>query len=99
MIYERSGAELARSTLAGWVGASRGLLEPLSEAQRRYSIQAAKAHGDDTPALAPGLGRTRAVRLCAYVRDDQAASTRRAIWRSFAVRCKLMASCGVSIGC
>lgn len=74
-IYERSGVELARSTLADWVGASRSLLEPLSEALRRYVMQAGKVHGDDTPVpvLAPGLGKTRTGRLWAYVRDDRPA--------------------------
>ena len=77
VIYERSGVDLSRSTLADWVGASRGLLEPLIEALRRYVMQASKVHADDTPVpvLAPGLGKTRTARLWAYVRDDRPAGS------------------------
>src|SRR3954469_2900466 len=72
-IYARSGVELERSTLAGWVGGASRLLAPLVEALRRYVMAAAKLHADDTPVpvLAPGQGQTKTGRLWAYVRDDR----------------------------
>src|SRR5690606_16291188 len=74
-IYAREGVELARSTLADWVGDSHGLLQPLVEAIRRHVLAAEKLHADDTPVpmLAPGNGKTRTARLWTYVRDDRPA--------------------------
>ena len=74
-IYERSGLDLDRSTLADWVGGSSRLLAPLVEALRRYVLSAKKLHADDTPVpvLAPGTGKTKTGRLWTYVRDDRPA--------------------------
>jgi transposase len=74
-IYERSGVDLQRSTLAGWVGASCQVMAPLVEALRRYVLDTGKLHGDDTPVpvLAPGQGKTRTGRLWTYVRDGRPA--------------------------
>jgi transposase len=74
-IYERSGLDLDRSTLADWVGGSSRLLAPLVEALRRYVLSARKLHADDTPVpvLAPGTGKTKTGRLWTYVRDDRPA--------------------------
>jgi len=74
-IYERSGIDLDRSTLADWVGGSSRLLTPLVEALRRYVLAARKLHADDTPVpvLAPGTGKTKTGRLWTYVRDDRPA--------------------------
>jgi transposase len=74
-IYAREGVELERSTLADWVGGSSRVLAPLVEALRRYVMDTAKLHGDDTPVpvLAPGTGRTKTGRLWTYVRDDRPA--------------------------
>jgi transposase len=74
-IYERAGIELDRSTLAGWVGEVRALLEPLADALRQYVLAATKLHGDDVPipVLAPGNGKTKTGRLWTYVRDDRPA--------------------------
>jgi transposase len=76
-IYERSGVELGRATLADWVGASSRLLAPLVEALRRYVLAADKVHGDDTPVpvLAPGQGKTKTGRVWTYVRDDRPAGS------------------------
>ena len=76
-IYARSGVELSRSTLAGWVGAVCRTMAPLGEALRRYVLDAKKLHGDDTPVpvLAPGNGKTRTGRLWTYVRDDRPAGS------------------------
>jgi transposase len=74
-IYERSGIDLDRSTLADWVGGSSRLLAPLIDALRRYVLAARKLHADDTPVpvLAPGTGKTKTGRLWTYVRDDRPA--------------------------
>ena len=74
-IYERSGLDLDRSTLADWVGGSSRLLTPLVDALRRYVLAARKLHADDTPVpvLAPGTGKTKTGRLWTYVRDDRPA--------------------------
>lgn len=71
----RQGVELGRSTLAGWVGGTSELLEPLVESLRRYVMAAGKLHADDTPVpvLAPGNGKTKTGRLWTYVRDDRPA--------------------------
>jgi transposase len=86
-IYARSDVELSRSTLAGWVGASCRTMAPLSEALRRYVLEAGKLHGDDTPVpvLAPGNGKTRTGRLWTYVRDDRPAgdNSAAAVWFAY----------------
>lgn len=72
-IYKREGVEIARSTMADWVGRSASLLAPLAEAVKRHVLSGGRVHADDTPApvLDPGRGRTRTGRLWAYVRDDR----------------------------
>lgn len=72
-IYAREGVEIERSTLAGWVGASAALLQPLVEALRKEVLASAVLHGDDipVPVLEPGLGKTKTGRLWAYVRDGR----------------------------
>jgi transposase len=86
-IYERSGLDLDRSTLADWVGGSSRLLAPLVEALRRYVLSARKLHADDTPVpvLAPGTGKTKTGRLWTYVRDDRPAgdSSPPAVWFAY----------------
>jgi len=76
-IYERSGLDLDRSTLADWVGGSSRLLAPLVDALRRHVLATSKLHADDTPVpvLAPGAGRTKTGRLWTYVRDDRPAGS------------------------
>jgi transposase len=84
-IYARHGVELERSTLAGWVGGTSDLLEPLVESLRRYVTAAEKLHADDTPVPAPGNGKTRTGRLWTYVRDDRPAGDERApaVWFAY----------------
>ena len=71
-IYQRAGVDLARSTLADWVGQCSALLRPLVDALQRYVLSSVKVHADDTPVpvLAPGDGKTKTGRLWTYVRDD-----------------------------
>lgn len=72
-IYAREGVDLARSTLADWVGRSAKLLDPLVNALERHVMSGSTLHADDTPVpvLAPGAGRTRTGRLWTYVRDER----------------------------
>ena len=83
-IYARAGVDLARSTLADWVGESTCLLSPLAQALRRYSLSGSAIHADDTPVavLSPGRGRTKSARLWVYVRDERPAGSNRppAVW-------------------
>jgi transposase len=86
-IYARQGVEIERSTLAGWVGASSALLDPLVDALREHVFAGRKVHADDTPmpVLAPGTGKTKTGRLWTYVRDDRAAGekTAQAVWFAY----------------
>lgn len=86
-IYAREGVELARSTLADWVGESSALLAPLVEALQRQVLSADKVHADDTPVpvLQPGRGTTKQGRLWAYVRDDRPAGSEipPAVWFAY----------------
>lgn len=76
-IYGRDGVVIDRSTMAGWVGQSEKLLDPLVAALGRYTLAAQKVHADDTPVavLDPGRGRTKTGRLWVYVRDDRASAS------------------------
>jgi transposase len=60
-IYARSGVEIDRSVMAGWVGHMAALLEPLSERIARHVRAGGAIHADDTPVpvLDPGRGRTK----------------------------------------
>lgn len=86
-MYAREGVELARSTLADWVGESARLLAPLVQAIRSHVLGAEKLHADDTPVpmLAPGQGKTQTARLWTYVRDDRpgASTAAPAVWFAF----------------
>ncbi len=72
-IYAREGVELARSTMADWVGKASALMAPLIEALRDYVLAGDRLHGDDTPVpvLHPGKGKTKTGRLWTYVRDGR----------------------------
>ncbi len=86
-IYAREGVELARSTMADWVGDTHTLLQPLVDAIRRHVLATEKLHADDTPIpmLAPGNGKTRTARLWTYVRDNRPAGDviAPAVWFAF----------------
>jgi transposase len=86
-IYARQGVEISRSTMAGWVGASSDLLQPLVDAIQKHVLAGRKLHADDTPipVLSPGSGKTRTARLWTYVRDDGPAgdATPPAVWFAY----------------
>jgi len=72
-IFARDRVDLDRSTLAGWVGASTALLEPLADAIGRHVLAGQAIFGDDTPVKlqSPGMGKTKTARLWAYGRDER----------------------------
>ena len=74
-IYGRDGVVIDPSTMAGWVGQSEKLFDPLVAALGRYVLAGEKVPADDTPVavLDPGRGRTKTGRLWVYVRDDRPA--------------------------
>jgi transposase len=76
-IYGRDGVAIDPSTMAGWVGQSEKLFDPLLAALGRYVLAGEKVHADDTPVavLDPGRGRTKTGRLWVYVRDDRPAGS------------------------
>ena len=86
-IYAREGVELERSTLADWLGQVCALLRPLDAALKRYVLEAAKVHVDDTtvPVLRPGRKKAKTARLWAYVRDDRPAGSKEApaVWFAY----------------
>jgi transposase len=67
-IAARSEVNLARSTLAQWVGRYGVALSPLVERLRELLLQRAVLHADETPVqqLAPGKGKTQRAYLWAY---------------------------------
>jgi transposase len=72
-IYARDGLDLPRGLLAGWVGRSAALAEPVAACIGRHALAGPRVHADDTPMpmLAPGKGRTQTARFWAYLRDDR----------------------------
>ena len=60
-IYARSGLDLDRSTLAGWVGKASFHLRPVVERLAEHLRQSGKLFMDETraPVLDPGRGRTK----------------------------------------
>ncbi|MBG6203549.1 transposase [Labrenzia sp. EL_13] len=72
-IYAREGVELARSTMADWVGKVGTLMAPLIEALRAHVFAGDRLHEDDTPVsvLHPSKGKTKTGRLWTYVRDGR----------------------------
>lgn len=72
-IFARHGVDLARSTLAGWVGGACWWLEALQERLCRNVFASDHLFADDTPVpvLDPGRGRTKTGRLWVYAREQR----------------------------
>lgn len=72
-IFARHGVDLARSTLAGWVGGACWWLEALQERLCRNVFASDHLFADDTPVpvLDPGHGRTKTGRLWVYAREQR----------------------------
>ena len=73
-IYARSGLDLDRSTLAGWVGKAAFHLRPVADRLAEHLKRSSKLFMDETraPVLDPGRGRTKTGWLWALARDDRA---------------------------
>jgi len=67
-IFARAGVEIARSTLADWVGRCCVALQPLVNALREALHQQAVLHADETPVamLMPGKKKTHRAYIWAY---------------------------------
>jgi transposase len=72
-IFARHGVDLARSTLAGWVGGGCWWVEALHERLVRNIFASNHLFADDTPApvLDPGRERTKTGRLWVYAREQR----------------------------
>lgn len=82
-IYARSGVQLARSTMAQWVGICGVRLAPLAQALKEHILSQRVIHVDETHVrlLAPGKGKTHKAYLWVYRTTDYA--TARAVWFDF----------------
>jgi transposase len=72
-VFGRSGLDLDRSTLAGWVGRAAFHLAPVVDRLAVRLKQSTKLFMDETraPVLDPGRGRTKTGYLWALARDDR----------------------------
>ena len=70
-IFAREGIDLDRSTLAGWIGQSTKLLEPLAEAIGRHVRAGSAIFADDTPIKMQAKKRCATARIWTYVRDER----------------------------
>ena len=72
-IYARSGVDLDRSTLAGWVGKAGFHLAPVVDRLAELLKQSGTLFMDETraPVLDPGRGRTKTGYLWALARDER----------------------------
>ena len=71
-IYRRSGAFIARSSMAGWVGQCGVRLLPLVQAMTQHLLAQGVLHGDETPVklLQPGLGKAHQAYVWAWRTSD-----------------------------
>jgi transposase len=83
-IYRRSGAFIARSSMASWVGQCGVQLEPLAQALRQHLHQQAVLHADETPIklLSPGPGKTQTA-YAWVIRSSDLETTERAVVYEF----------------
>ena len=71
-IYRRSGAFIARSSMAGWVGQCAAQLMPLAAAMKEHLKSHTVIHADETRVklLNPGAGKTHQAYVWAYRSSD-----------------------------
>lgn len=74
VIYQRSGVDIPRSTLAGWFGAVGAALKPLAGRLHHDLLQHPVLQADETPLslLDPGKGKTQRGYLWAYITTQSA---------------------------
>jgi transposase len=67
----RSGLDLSRSTMCGWLGTGAELIRPLVELMQRRILGSKVIQTDDTPVPTLGLiiGKTKEARMWSYVGD------------------------------
>lgn len=84
-IFAREGIDLDRSTLAGWVGQSSKLLEPLADVIGRYVRSGKAIFADDTPIKMLAKKKCATARIWTYVRDERpwASDAPPAAWYKF----------------
>lgn len=72
-IYERSGVNLQRSTLAGWIGKTSFHLRPVVDRMLAHLKTSNKLFMDETrcPVLDPGRGKVKTGYLWAIARDER----------------------------
>ena len=70
-IFTREGIDLDRSTLAGWVGQSTKLLEPLADVIGRHVRSGQAIFADDTPIKMQAKKKCATARIWTYVRDER----------------------------
>jgi transposase len=70
-IFERSGIEIARSTLCDWTEAMADLLSPIYWLMKAVVLESRIVNSDDTvvPVLVEGRGETKQGRLWVYIGD------------------------------
>ena len=71
-IFERSGFEIARSTMSLWCRDVADLVKPLYDLMVKRVLRSDVIGTDDTimPMLAPGAGKAKKARMWVYVGDD-----------------------------
>ena len=84
-IFTREGIDSDRSTLAGWVGQSSNLLEPLADVIGRYARSGKAIFADDTPIKMLAKKKCASARIWTYVRDERpwASDAPPAVWYKF----------------
>ena len=70
-IFALEGIDLDRSTLAGWVGQSTKLLEPLADVIGRHVRSGQAIFADDTPIKMQAKKKCATARIWTYVRDER----------------------------
>jgi transposase len=82
-IYRRSGAFVARSSMASWIGQCGVALEPLAQALREHVLAQAVLHADETPIklLDPGAGKTHQAYAWVYRTSDLCTSDKAVIYQ------------------
>ena len=82
-IYRRSGAFVARSSMASWIGQCGVALEPLVQALREHVLAQKVLHADETPIrlLDPGAGKTHQAYAWVYRTSDLCTSDKAVIYQ------------------
>ena len=80
-IYRRSGAFVARSSMASWIGQCGVALEPLAQALREHVLAQAVLHADETPIKLLDPGKTHQAYAWVYRTSDLCTSDKAVIYQ------------------